>query len=185
VLAQSGLPVDLVSGNALNGWGFVRPDFVSGRPLYLYGAQCTSVLQGLGGLPPGVPCPGGRAFNPAAFTGLVGDGRTPPGTIPVDANGFATRQGTLRRNVLEGFGAWQLDFGVHRQFNLTDRVNLQFRGEFFNIFNHPNFGSTDNFVSDGTFGLAVSTLNTYYGGLNSLYQIGGPRSIQLALKLVF
>jgi hypothetical protein len=166
-LAQSGLPVDLVAGFALNGWATVRPDIVPGQPFYVANSAA----------------PGGLQFNPAAFSGLVGDGLTPPGTIPVDVNGFATRQGTLGRNVLRGLGAWQIDFAIHRQFNFTERVNLQFRSEFFNLFNHPNFGGIDNFLGDGTFGQAVNTLNNYYGGLNSLYQIGGPRSIQFALKL--
>jgi len=176
-LAQSGLPIDLQAGCALNCWTNVRPDAVPGTPLYLYGTQCAAVS--------GSPCPDGRGFNPAAFAGLVGDGLTPPGTIPVDANGFATRQGTLGRNVMRLFGGWQMDFAVHRQFNFTERVNLQFRGEFFNFFNHPNFGAVDPLLGDGTFGLATSTSNTIYGGLNSLYQIGGPRSVQLALKLAF
>lgn len=90
---------------------------------------------------------------------------------------------------MRGFGAWQMDFALHRQFNLTERMNLQFRAEAFNLFNHPNFGAIDNFLTDRNFGLAVSTLNNSFGsgigGLNGLYAIGGPRSIQFALKLVF
>ena len=81
---------------------------------------------------------------------------------------------------MRGFGAWQMDLGLHRQFNFTERVNLQFRSEFFNIFNHPNFSCVDQLVSDGPgfFGVAGCTLNRGLGGLNQLYQIGGPRSIQ-------
>jgi hypothetical protein len=61
----------------------------------------------------------------------------------------------------------------------------------FNIFNHPNFGSPINYLSSPLFGQSTQTLNRYLGsggqsgGLNPLYQIGGPRSIQLALKLQF
>jgi hypothetical protein len=176
--AQTGPPVDLVGGNysesALpNGFFSLRPNLVLGEPLYLYGAQCTASNGG-------TRCPGGMRFNPAAFT-----------PVPTDTNGNPTQvQGTLGRNVLRGFGAWQMDFAIHRQFNFTERVNLQFRGEFFNVFNHPNFGNVDSFLGDGTFGQATSTLNNAlyggsFGGLNSLYQIGGPRSIQLALKLQF
>jgi hypothetical protein len=58
-------------------------------------------------------------------------------------------------------------------------VGLQFRAEFFNIFNHPNFGrSTQTLASS----LGSGGAN---GGLNPLYQIGGPCSIQFALKLQF
>jgi len=115
-------------------------------------------------------------LNPIAFT-----------SVPTDANGNPAQvQGTFGRNVLRGFGAWQIDFSVHRQFNITERVNLQLRSEFFNVFNHPNFSAIDNVVGDGLFGQATATLNQSYGAsLNQLYQIGGPRSIQLALKLRF
>jgi outer membrane receptor protein involved in Fe transport len=168
-VAQTGLPVDLV-GSSLFIDGVVvrlRPNVVAGQPFYLYGQQCAAANGG-------TLCPGGMGFNAAAFS-----------KVPL-ANGLPTQvQGTLGRNALRGFGAWQADFALHRQFNFTDKVNLQFRSEFFNIFNHPNFGPPNNRLGGG-FGLATETLNTSYGaGLNYLYQIGGPRSIQLALKLVF
>jgi len=69
-------------------------------------------------------------------------------------------------------------------------VNLRFRGEFFNIFNHPNFGPPDNNITDALFGQSTHTLASAMAGgdkagFNPLYQIGGPRSIELALKLQF
>jgi hypothetical protein len=74
----------------------------------------------------------------------------------------------------------------------SERVSLQARGDFFNILNHPNFGSPTNNLSDTAhFGQATQTLNNYLGSngqngaFNPLYQIGGPRSIQLAIKLQF
>jgi len=57
--------------------------------------------------------------------------------------------------------------------------------------NHPNFGSPINSLSSPQFGQATQMLNSYLGsggqsgGLNPLYQIGGPRSVQLSLKLIF
>jgi len=72
-----------------------------------------------------------------------------------------------------------------------ESVGLLFRAEFFNIFNHPNFGPPDSTLTDGLFGHSTQTLASSLGsggangGLNPLYQIGGPRSIQLALKLQF
>lgn len=82
---------------------------------------------------------------------------------------------------------WQTDFAVHRQFNMTERVNLQFRSEFFNLFNHPNFSCINPSVQAGAgaFGLAACTLNQGLDGVNQLYQLGGPRSIQFALKMTF
>ena len=159
-------PVNVVTGqnpyagSVLAGQDSVqRPDVVPGAPFYLY--------------PSGAP--GGKVINPAAFT-------TP---VP------ATAQGDLGRNALRGFGATQLDITVRRQFRFTERLSLQARGDFFNILNHPNFGSPINYLSSPQFGQATQMLNNYLGsggqrgGLNPLYQIGGPRSIQLALKLEF
>jgi hypothetical protein len=63
--------------------------------------------------------------------------------------------------------------------------------EFFNLFNHPNFGPSDNNITDALFGYSTETLASSLGsggangGLNPLYQIGGPRSIQFAAKLQF
>jgi len=60
-----------------------------------------------------------------------------------------------------------------------------------NIFNHPNFGNPNNNVTSHLFGRSTQTLANSLGsggangGLNPLYQIGGRRSIQLALKLQF
>jgi hypothetical protein len=148
----------------------VRPDVVPGVALYLYGAQY----------------PGGKAFNPAAFV-----------SPPVNANGNPLRQGTLGRNALRGFGAAQWDFAVHRDFPIRDVLKLQFRAELFNVLNHPNFappiGDLQNPQSvNSQFGLSTETLGQYLGntnagggGLSTLYQIGGPRSVQLALKLIF
>jgi len=65
------------------------------------------------------------------------------------------------------------------------------RAYFFNIFNHPNFGPPANYLTSPLFGQSTQMLGASLGGgsdnggLNPLYQIGGPRSIQLALKLQF
>lgn len=160
-MARTALPVNLISANEFRVDGVLiqpRPNVNSGQPYYVYGSQY----------------PGGKAFNPAAFT-------TPP----------TGEQGDLGRNALRGFGAWQADFAVHRQFHLTQKAGLQFRAEMFNVFNHPNFGPPLNLVGNGLFGLSTQTLGSSLGagggngGFNPLYQIGGPRSVQLALKLKF
>jgi hypothetical protein len=60
-----------------------------------------------------------------------------------------------------------------------------------NIFNHPNFGSPNNNLTSPLFGYSTQTLASFLGsggangGFSPLYQIGGSRSIQLALKLQF
>jgi len=118
--------------------------------------------------------PGGMIFNKAAFT-------------PAPAG----QQGDFGRNVLRGFGATQADVAFQRQFAFTEQLNLRFRAEFFNIFNHPNFGSPTNSLTSPLFGYSTQTLASSLGsggangGFSPLYQIGGPRSGQLTLRLEF
>ena len=83
--------------------------------------------------------------------------------------------------------AFQTDLALRRNFFLTERLRIQFRGEVFNVFNRANFGTIANALSAGptAFGIATNTQNAQLGGLNSLYQTGGPRSFQFALKLLF
>jgi hypothetical protein len=188
VIAFSAPPVDVSYSQIGNGTLFgsgaaIRPDLVEGQPLYLYGSQCIAVL--------GPPCAGGKGFNPAAFA--------PPPLDPLSGNPL--RQGDIGRNALRGFGAVQWDFAVHRDFALSDRMMVQFRGELFNVLNHPNFGPQVGDLQDPQalnpqFGQSQATLgqtlsgagsagNGGNGSFNPLYQIGGPRSIQLALKFRF
>ena len=78
--------------------------------------------------------------------------------------------------------------GFQRQFHLTEEVGLRFRAEFFDILNHPDFGPPNNSLPNPLFGHSTQKLASSVGsggangGFNPLYQIGGPRSIQLALK---
>jgi hypothetical protein len=171
--------------------GDIRPDLVLGKPLYIYGAECASTFQATGGLAAGQFCPGGRGLNPAAFTD--------PPTIPTGCNPLVdfpcnlARQGNLGRNALRGFGAAQWDFAVHREFPIRESMKLQFRAEMFNVLNHPDFATPDGVLNSPVFGLSQQMLGRSLGGFgssgsgafSSLYQMGGPRSIQLALKLAF
>lgn len=114
--------------------------------------------------------PGGRRINVAAFTVITM---------------AAGRQGRLGRNALRGFGLSQLDFTLRRQFNFTEKFNAQFRVELFNAFNQANFADPVGNLTNSLFGRSTQMLGRSLGGLNSLYQIGGPRSIQLAVRLQF
>jgi len=81
---------------------------------------------------------------------------------------------------------WQADFALQRKFRFTERIALQLRSDIFNVFNHPNFANPDGNLDDGSlFGRSSQTLNRGLGGLSALYQAGGPRSVQLSLKLIF
>jgi hypothetical protein len=160
----------------LNGNQLLQPDgqvydaglsFVQGQPVYLYGSNCATVLQGFGDLQPGQGCPGGRAINPNAFVNVN--------------SGF----GDAPRNFARGFDAVQIDLAVRREFPIHERLRLQFRAESFNILNHPNFGMINPAFGQTSFGQATRTLASSLGVLSPLYQMGGPRSMQFALKLVF
>jgi hypothetical protein len=159
----------------------VRPDVAPGIPLYLYGSQFA----------------GGKVINNTKGAITCSDGSASIGPFcppPLDANGNPTRQGNLSRNALRGFGLFQWDLGVHREFPINESMTLQFRAEMFNLLNHPNFGAPVGNLSESDFGMATAMLGKSMagagnsigsGGLSPLYQVGGPRSVQLALKLQF
>jgi hypothetical protein len=112
---------------------------------------------------------GGKSLNPLAFT-------------PAPAG----QQGTEGRNDIPGFGLTQVDLSLGRKFAITERVALQFRTDAFNLFNHPNFSNPRAFIGSGASFLSSSSMaNQGLGGLNSVFQQGGPRSLQLSLKLTF
>ena len=171
ILVNSALPVDLIGSSTIdpviNSFSNYHPDAVPGQPVYLYGSQY----------------PGGRIINYNAFS------------VATDSAGNPI-EGNSGRNSARGFYAWQLNMALRREFPIHESLRLQFRAEAFNLFNHPNFSNINNFLPSGPcapqtqpplscFGVAGSTLNNSLGGLSSLYQTGGPRSLQLALKLLF
>ena len=158
---RSATPVD-VTYSADIGYGLYnwRPDVVADEPLYIDDPNVA----------------GGRRFNPDAF-------ETP--------NTYPGRQGTLGRNAMRGFAIQQVNLTVRREFQIYERARLQFRAEMFNVLNHPAFADPSGALQSTNFGYSTQMVSQSLGrgglngGLNPLYQIGGPRSIQLALRLVF
>ncbi len=78
--------------------------------------------------------------------------------------------GNAGRNVIIAPGYWDWDFGVHKDFRLTEKVGLTFRGEFFNILNKPNF----QYPSTSIGSAAAGTITAIQGNA---------RQIQFALRL--
>jgi hypothetical protein len=116
--------------------------------------------------------------------------RTAPGGQILNVNAFSIpgtiRQGTEGRNDVPGFGLTQVDLSVARKFAIGDHVSLQFRADAFNLVNHPNFTNPRGFIEFGPSQLKSSRmLSAGLGGLNPLFQQGGPRSLQLSLRLTF
>jgi hypothetical protein len=161
ISAVSAIPIDIdgAYGTATNGtFYYFHPNYVQGEPLY----------QSVAG------APGGRVINYNAFS------------LAEDASGNPI-EGNVSRNIARAFGSVQADITLRRELRMTERLGLQFRIEAFNILNHPQFGTVYNELSDGEgfFGYAYNTRNVELGHLNPIYQTGGPRSLQLALKLHF
>ncbi len=97
----------------------------------------------------------------------------------------AARAGTFGnsgRNTIIGPRANIGDVSVVKSTRINERANLQFRSDFFNVFNHPNFALPNVTVNSGGFGTIASTVDVANG--NPLGD-GGPRLVQFALKLVF
>jgi hypothetical protein len=76
------------------------------------------------------------------------------------------------RNILRGPSRSNLDFSLLREQPITERFRVQFRGEFFNIFNHPQFDLPNATIGSAAAGVISST-------------VGSPRDIQLSLRLKF
>jgi hypothetical protein len=79
----------------------------------------------------------------------------------------------------------KLDLGLLKNTAISERLNLQLRAEFFNIFNHPNFALPNFFVGPGTSGQGLITQTPDQAQTNPGLGGGGPRVIQLAAKLTF
>jgi hypothetical protein len=120
--------------------------------------------------------PGGRRLNFDAFR------------VPA----FGT-QGTIARNSLRWLSAYQLDISVRKAVPVGP-TRAQLRIDVFNVTNTPNFaepGASLPAANSPLFGVSTRMLNRALGpggtsgGLNSQYQIGGPRSVQVSLRVAF
>jgi hypothetical protein len=85
------------------------------------------------------------------------------GTACLDANQFvgtgaATTFSTIPRNFFRGPGYFNSDFSILKTFTLTERVRFAIGGNFYNVFNHPNFANPISDVSSGQFGTIQSTV---------------------------
>jgi hypothetical protein len=150
--------------NVLMPSNYTAPDGASGteRPDLVPGVSLTP--------------PGGKNvaewINPAAFA-------TPAGEF-----------GTAPRDLVRGPGTWQVDLGIAKHIPLTERASLEFRSEFFNIFNHSQLGppqSTFNPANTTGFGSIITTVNLNTSIISPITPVGSgtPREIQFALRIAF
>lgn len=192
---QVGLVTQLQSGNPVNptlaigpGAGIsltVRPDLLksvsgTGNPgQYFNNAALCEPFNGVpSGKAPAIPAcastPGAAFAVPCTFnsTPTAHGGGTyliVPGTC---------HPGDLGRDSITGPDFLNTDFSVTKNTKISERFNLQFRSEFFDIFNHPNFGNPILTATSSSFGKISST--RFPAG-----DFGSSRQIQFALKLIF
>jgi hypothetical protein len=167
-----------------SGEGFDRPD-VLGAPVY-NSSNPMQFLQ-LGNF--AIPC----TLSPYALANGITGSNT-------DCLAGTRHFGDEGRNALRGPSFKQFDFALYKDTKLTERVNMQLRAEFFNLFNHPNFSNPllpafiadaaqQGFTTNGSREVGASAYqiqatgdvgigNPFLGG-------GGPRGIQLAAKFSF
>jgi hypothetical protein len=163
---QSGNPLNIVTNiNTFTGTATLRPDLIGS-------------LDILGKVSPNL-----------WFTNTVCDPRVAGSctansvfALPVSPNGVF-HMGNLGRNVVIGPDFKNVDFSVLKNTKLTERVNLQFRTEIFDLFNHANFGQPGRVATVGstTFGVIAPANGTRFPTGDS----GSSRQLQFALKLIF
>ncbi|HSE19991.1 MAG TPA: carboxypeptidase-like regulatory domain-containing protein [Pyrinomonadaceae bacterium] len=183
VTAMSGLPIDITDGGAGSFYGLNSGNNPLARPSWAPGATLGTASSNV---------PAGYFFNPFAFVRpVVTAGRLIPSSNGAAlADGLGTDLGNVGRNVLRGPRQANFDFSIIKRFRLGEQKNLEFRAEFFNVFNHVNFdnpisnlnvitssggsldGNTGRIINPGDFGRIVSTSNN-------------PRLVQLALRVNF
>ena len=181
ITAQSGRPVPIVNSSDTSGADasvFPTPSNFHQRPNLVAGVN--PINSNWESAPDSIGYLNGAAFVQPAF-----------GTF-----------GNLGRNAIFGPKFWSVDFSLTKNTRLNEHVNLQFRAEFFNIFNHPNFALPNFFMNPalkdiGTPGNPniVPTGNSVNQGLitqtpdqaqtNPGLGGGGPRVVQLGLKVLF
>jgi hypothetical protein len=163
-----GLGARVIGGWQLSGLS----TFQSGRPFDIYSAR-DSEYTGLTNRPDLVGDPSIPAGAPRVQTG-------PP--ITAFALQPFGRPGNLGRNTFTGATYYNTDLNLAKNTYITERVNLQFRAECYNVFNRIQFdqpGTSGNtLASPGTFGQSLSTITQPDGTTSA-------RQIQLALKLIF
>jgi hypothetical protein len=135
------------------------------------GTERPNLVPGVSLTPPGGRTIG-RWINPAAFA------------LPAGEFGDAPR------DLVRGPGTWQADLAAARTFVFMEKARLEFRSEFYNVFNHPQLGepqATFDPANRNGFGSIIDTINTNTAIVSPITPVGSgtPREIQFALRLEF
>jgi hypothetical protein len=195
---HSGYPFSIYDCTELNavGIGYTCPRYIpsapvpgSGTGLVATGVNTFNYLQlPIGNLncidnlvtgnPVNCPLGAGNALAVPTCTGLYGVGCTYS----------TTGQPVVRRNAYASPGYWNIDFVATKNFKVTERYTLQFRGEFYNIFNHHNmYVQGNNLDVEGGTGVTAITAVRGTPSAACVFCVipDERRNIQFALKLLF
>jgi len=112
----------------------------------------------------------------------------PPPTISVNGNLVYTRAGNVSRNQFYGPGYTAVDFGIFKDFTITERVKFQLRAQAYNLFNNPAFINPDADIHDGV----ANANGTYttgpasngFGSINGTRQ-QSQRELEFAARINF
>lgn len=147
------------------------------------GFGCDAMVTGQNPHGPGAP---DHFLNAAAFIQpCPASGFVQPSTCANVGSGLGLLGGADAQTT--GPGIWRLDFSVFKSFKISESKRLEFRSEFFNIFNHPTFNAP-GFGGNGVVSVPGSTdiFSTAFGAIGSTrFPFQDPRQIQFALKFYY
>jgi Carboxypeptidase regulatory-like domain len=179
------LPIDRLGGpkRLTNGWSISGvTTFSTGLPITLVETDDHSLLGTAFGGPIVLPVDTPDQVGPLHIM----DPRKTTNHLYFDTTAFATSavgsEGTARRRFFHGPGTNNWNMAFHKDTQLTERVNLQFRADFFNIFNHAQFATPSGLCG----GPATTIVNcSTASSFGQVTQASLPRTGQLSLKLNF
>ena len=151
-------------------------------------ANCQSATGGIGGaIQPINACAFGVVLNAPGMNGVPPCGPT-TGNASLTAACDYSESGftTAPRNAFRGSFQTRFDFSVLKQTKLSERFNLKYTFDAFNLFNHPSFDTPNNNVSFFPYYYPGSYTGTPSGHLGVIeHSIGSPRFLQMSLHLQF
>ncbi len=168
------------------------PSLLDGLPQRLTdGWQVSGIITSAGGIPitPFISTDISGTGELNDRPNLIGDPNTGPRTVNQWFNTAAFAQpaagtfGSAGRNSIIGPRFNTVDLSLNKTTKITERFSVQFRSEFFNLFNHPNFSLPNVQFNSSAFGTIGETPDVTAG--NPRLGEGGPRVIQFGLKLIF
>lgn len=156
---QRGFPVKISWGgsNVFTGAGLgigtLRPDYIAGCDKGESGSSLSRISEW---------------FNTSCFTAPSGLNSAGVQNNPWTFGDEPRVDASLRQQ-----GVVNFDFAVFKRTTIMERLNVEFRAEFFDLFNHPQFGPPNSTETSSTFGVVTNTVNSTF------------RIVQFGLKFIF